>query len=142
MEVDETPDGVTVINDAYNANPESMTAGLRSLAAMGRGRRTWAVLGEMRELGPTSAAEHDAIGRLCVRLNISRLIAVGPGAKPIHMGAAHEGSWGDESIAVPTVDDAIDLLRREVAPGDVILVKASRAVGLERVAQALLGEAS
>jgi len=96
----------------------------------------------MRELGPTSAAEHDAIGRLCVRLNISRLIAVGPGAKPIHMGAAHEGSWGDESIAVPTVDDAIDLLRREVAPGDVILVKASRAVGLERVAQALLGEAS
>ena len=142
MEVDETPDGVTVINDAYNANPESMAAGLRSLAAMGRGRRTWAVLGEMRELGPTSAAEHDAIGRLCVRLNISRLIAVGPGAKPIHMGAAHEGSWGDESIAVPTVDDAIDLLRREVAPGDVILVKASRAVGLERVAQALLGEAS
>jgi len=67
---------------------------------------------------------------------------VGPGAKPIHMGAAHEGSWGDESIAVPTVDDAIDLLRREVAPGDVILVKASRAVGLERVAQALLGEAT
>lgn len=142
MEVDQTPDGVTVINDAYNANPESMAAGLRSLAAMGRGRRTWAVLGEMRELGPTSAAEHDAIGRLCVRLNISRLIAVGPGAKPIHMGAAHEGSWGDESIAVPSVDDAIDLLRRDVAPGDVVLVKASRAVGLERVAQALLGEAS
>ncbi len=142
MEVDETPDGVTVINDAYNANPESMAAGLRSLAAMGRGRRTWAVLGEMRELGPTSAAEHDAIGRLCVRLNISRLIAVGPGAKPIHMGAAHEGSWGDESIAVPSVDDAIDLLRRDVAPGDVVLVKASRAVGLERVAQALLGEAT
>ena len=142
MEVDETPGGVTVINDAYNANPESMAAGLRSLAAMGRGRRTWAVLGEMRELGPTSAAEHDAIGRLCVRLNISRLIAVGPGAKPIHMGAAHEGSWGDESIAVPSVDDAIDLLRRDVAPGDVVLVKASRAVGLERVAQALLGEAT
>ena len=142
MEVDQTPDGVTVINDAYNANPESMAAGLRSLAAMGRGRRTWAVLGEMRELGPTSAAEHDAIGRLCVRLNISRLIAVGPGAKPIHMGAAHEGSWGDESIAVPSVDDAIDLLRRDVAPGDVVLVKASRAVGLERVAQALLGEAT
>jgi UDP-N-acetylmuramoyl-tripeptide--D-alanyl-D-alanine ligase len=141
MEVDETSDGVTVINDAYNANPESMAAGLRALAAIGRGRRTWAVLGEMRELGPTSAAEHDAIGRLCVRLNISRLIAVGPGAKPIHMGAAHEGSWGDESIAVPAVEDAIEILRRELVTGDVVLVKASRAIGLERVAQALLGEA-
>lgn len=140
MEVDETAGGVTVINDAYNANPESMAAGLRALAAIGRGRRTWAVLGEMREIGPTSAAEHDAIGRLCVRLNISRLIAVGPGAKPIHMGAAHEGSWGDESVAVESVDEAIAMLEREVAAGDVVLVKASRAIGLERVAQALLGE--
>jgi UDP-N-acetylmuramoyl-tripeptide--D-alanyl-D-alanine ligase len=139
MEVHTSATGVTVINDAYNANPESMGAGLRALAAMGRGKRTWAVLGEMRELGPTSAAEHDAIGRLCVRLNISRLIAVGPGAKSIHMGAAHEGSWGDESMAVDTVEQAIDVLEAQVQPGDIVLVKASRAVGLERVAQALLG---
>ena len=125
-----------------NANPESTAAGLRALATMGRGARTWAVLGEMRELGPTSAKEHDTIGRLCVRLNISRLIAVGPGARPIHMGAAHEGSWGDESQAVDNVDEAIDILNREVAPGDVVLVKASRAVGLERVAEALLGDGS
>jgi UDP-N-acetylmuramoyl-tripeptide--D-alanyl-D-alanine ligase len=142
MEVSETADGVTVINDAYNANPQSMAAGLRALASMGRGRRTWAVLGEMRELGPAAAAEHDAIGRLCVRLNISHLIAVGPAARPIHMGAAHEGSWGDESMAVADVDEAIAVLRRELQPGDVVLVKASRAVGLERVAQALLGEGS
>lgn len=141
MEVTQTPAGVTVINDAYNANPESMAAGLRALAAMGRGRRTWAVLGEMRELGPTSAAEHDAIGRLCVRLNISRLVAVGAGARPIHMGAAHEGSWGEESMAVGSVEEAIEVLGREVQTSDVVLVKASRAVGLERVAQALLGEA-
>lgn len=141
MEVRQTPDGVTVINDAYNANPESMSAGLRALAEMGRGRRTWAVLGEMRELGPTSAAEHDAIGRLCVRLNISRLIAVGPGAKPIHMGAAHEGSWGEESMAVDDVAGALTVLREQVRPGDVVLVKASRAEGLERVAAGLLGEA-
>ncbi len=142
MEVAESADGITVINDAYNANPESMAAGLRALAAIGRGRRTWAVLGEMREIGPTSAAEHDAIGRLCVRLNISRLIAVGPGAKPIHMGAAHEGSWGNESVAVSTLDDAIEILERDAVAGDVVLVKASRAIGLERVAQALLGEAT
>ncbi|HQR78659.1 MAG TPA: UDP-N-acetylmuramoyl-tripeptide--D-alanyl-D-alanine ligase [Actinomycetota bacterium] len=141
MEVRETPDGVTVINDAYNANPESMSAGLRALAEMGRGRRTWAVLGEMRELGPTSTAEHDAIGRLCVRLNISRLIAVGPGARPIHMGAAHEGSWGEESMAVADVAEALAVLREQVRPGDVVLVKASRAEGLERVAAGLLGEA-
>ena len=141
MELIHLRSGGIVLNDAYNANPESMAAGLRALAAMGRGRRTWAVLGEMREIGPTSATEHDAIGRLCVRLNISRLIAVGPGARPIHMGAAHEGSWGEESVAVSSVDEAIEVLAREVRPGDVVLVKASRAIGLERVAEALLGEA-
>jgi UDP-N-acetylmuramoyl-tripeptide--D-alanyl-D-alanine ligase len=139
MEVTETPDGVTIINDAYNANPESMAAGLRALATMGKGRTTWAVLGEMRELGDASLTEHDGIGRLCVRLNISRLVAVGQGARPIHMGAAHEGSWGQESMFVPDVDAAIAVLQEQVQPGDVVLVKASRAVGLERVAEALSG---
>ena len=137
MEVTHTPTGVTVINDAYNANPESMSAGLRALASMGQGQRTWAVLGEMRELGEASLTEHDAIGRLCVRLNIGRLVAVGEGARPIHMGAAHEGSWGEESVFVQDVDAAITLLTEQVRPGDVVLVKASRAVGLERVAAAL-----
>ncbi len=138
MEVSRTTDGVTIINDAYNANPESTAAGLRALAAMGRGHTTWAVLGEMRELGDAALTEHDAIGRLCVRLNISRLIAVGDGAKPIHMGAAHEGSWGRESMFVPDVDAALQVLRAELEAGDYVLVKASRAVGLERIAQALL----
>lgn len=137
MEVSTTTAGVTIINDAYNANPESMAAGLRALATMGQGRTTWAVLGEMRELGDAAVTEHDAMGRLCVRLNISRLIAVGEGARGIHMGAAHEGSWGRESMYVPDVESAIEVLRAEVMPGDVVLVKASRAVGLERVAQAL-----
>ncbi len=142
MEVTVTDDGITVINDAYNANPESMAAGLRALASMGRGHTTWAVLGEMRELGDSSLTEHDAIGRLCVRLNISRLVAVGEGARTVHMGAAHEGSWGRESSFVPDVDAAIALLRDEVRPGDYVLVKASRAVGLEKVAQALLEQHS
>jgi len=69
MEVHERADGVTIVNDAYNANPDSMRAALKALATMGRGRRTWAVLGEMRELGPESVTEHDAIGQLAVRLN-------------------------------------------------------------------------
>lgn len=139
MEVGQTSDGVTVINDAYNANPESMRAALKSLVAMAGGGRTWAVLGEMRELGDETTEQHDAIGRLAVRLDVGRLIAVGEGARPIHMGAAHEGSWGNESAWVPDVDAALAILRAELEPGDVVLVKASRAGGLERVAQELLG---
>jgi UDP-N-acetylmuramoyl-tripeptide--D-alanyl-D-alanine ligase len=140
MEVTDRADGVTVINDAYNANPESMRAALKSLAAIGRGRRTWAVLGEMLELGVASTAEHDALGRLVVRLDVDRLIAVGEGARPIQLGAAHEGSWGDEAAWVADGDAALARLRTELAHGDVVLVKASRATGLERVAEALVSE--
>ncbi|MDF9812653.1 UDP-N-acetylmuramoyl-tripeptide--D-alanyl-D-alanine ligase [Streptomyces sp. SPB162] len=139
MEVTERPDGVTVVNDAYNANPDSMRAALRALAAMGRGRRTWAVLGEMAELGEESLTEHDAVGRLVVRLNVSKLVAVGGSeAAWLDMGAKNEGSWGEESVHVSDAETAIDLLRSELRPGDVVLVKASRSVGLERVALALL----
>ncbi|MEY9874957.1 UDP-N-acetylmuramoyl-tripeptide--D-alanyl-D-alanine ligase [Streptacidiphilus sp. MAP12-33] len=143
MELTERPDGVTVINDAYNANPDSMRAALRALAAIGgRGpdaRRTWAVLGEMRELGEDSLTEHDAVGRLAVRLNIATLVAVGGReAACMELGARNEGSWGEESVLVPDADSAIELLREQVRPGDVVLVKASRSVGLEKVAAALL----
>jgi UDP-N-acetylmuramoyl-tripeptide--D-alanyl-D-alanine ligase len=140
MEVTERPDGVTVVNDAYNANPESMRAALEALVAMAAGRRTWAVLGEMRELGDASTGEHDALGRLAVRLGVNRIVVVGEGARPTQLGAAHEG-MGDEAAAwVPDIDAALSLLRKEVEPGDVVLVKASRAAGLERLADALLRE--
>ena len=138
MEVREAPGGYTVVNDAYNANPDSMRAALRTLVAMGGGGRTWAVLGEMRELGADSMAEHDEIGRLAVRLNVSRLICVGDGARVMHLGAATEGSWANETAHVPDADAAIAMVRAEIRPGDVVLVKASRSVGLERVALALL----
>ncbi|MEV4436375.1 UDP-N-acetylmuramoyl-tripeptide--D-alanyl-D-alanine ligase [Streptomyces sp. NPDC049555] len=144
MEVTERADGVTIVNDAYNANPESMRAALRALAAMGeaaraRGGRTWAVLGRMAELGGESLAEHDAVGRLAVRLNVSKLVAVGGReAAWLQMGAYNEGSWGEESVHVSDAQAAVDLLRSELRPGDVVLVKASRSVGLERVADALL----
>ena len=140
MEVTERPDGVTVINDAYNANPESMRAALDALVALGRSGRTWAVLGEMRELGEASAAEHDALGRLAVRLGVDRVVALGEGAGPIRVGAAAERSQEEGAAWVPDVDAALDLLRQEIRPGDVVLVKASRAVGLERLAEALLQE--
>jgi len=96
------------------------------------------VLGEMRELGDRSIAEHDEVGRLAVRLDISKTIAVGRGARPLFLGAAQEGSWNEEAVFVPDVDAAIALLRGLVRPGDVVLIKASRSVGLEAVAHALL----
>jgi UDP-N-acetylmuramoyl-tripeptide--D-alanyl-D-alanine ligase len=143
MEVGTRADGVTVINDAYNANPESMRAGLQALAAMARsaGKRSWAVLGEMGELGEDSITEHDRVGRLAVRLDISRLIVVGTGRpmSAMHHGAVMEGSWGSESVMVPDADAALELLRAELAPGDVVLVKASNAAGLGALAEALLG---
>jgi UDP-N-acetylmuramoyl-tripeptide--D-alanyl-D-alanine ligase len=144
MELHERSDGVTVINDAYNANPDSMRAALKALAAVGRGRgsgtRTVAVLGEMRELGEASREEHDTIGRLAVRLDISQLVVVGQAARPMHLGACLEGSWGDESVFVEGPAEALDWLRANLAAGDVVLLKASRAVELEKVADALLND--
>jgi UDP-N-acetylmuramoyl-tripeptide--D-alanyl-D-alanine ligase len=147
MELTERSDGVLVINDAYNANPESMRAALKTLAAVTRGRResgarSFAVLGPMAELGDDSAAEHDALGRLAVRLDISRVVAVGDDARPLQHGAALEGSWDGESSWVPDADAAVRLLRTEVRPGDVVLVKASRAASLERVALAIAEDAA
>jgi UDP-N-acetylmuramoyl-tripeptide--D-alanyl-D-alanine ligase len=141
MQVTERPDGVTVVNDAYNANPDSVRAALKALAVMGRGRRTWAVLGEMLELGPNSVEEHDRVGRLAVRLNISRLVAVGAGARAIHTGAVHEGSWGDESVLVPDADAAFALLSDELRAGDVVLLKSSRDAGLRHLGDRLVDQA-
>lgn len=144
LEVQRRSDGVTIINDAYNANPESMRAALRTLVSLARPEhgRTWAVLGAMRELGAATIEEHDAIGRLAVRLDVHRLIAVGDTARVIHLGAQQEGSWDNESAWVPDVDAAIAAIAAEVAPGDVVLVKASRSEGLERVAFGLLSAES
>ena len=157
MEVTQRPDGLTVINDAYNANPESVLAALRTLAAMTAGSRGanagganaagvagggrgWAVLGPIAELGAAADAAHEEIGRAAARLGVHRLLAVGAQAHAVHHGARREGLTGEESVLVPDVEAAIALLRDELRPGDVVLVKASRAFGLERVADALLAD--
>jgi len=140
MEVHERADGVTIVNDAYNANPDSMRAALQALAVMGQGRRTWAVLGEMRELGSGSITEHEALGRLAVRLDVSRVVAVGEGTQPIDSGARHEGSGGEESIWVPDTDAAYELLRQQLAPGDVVLIKSSRDAGLRWLGERLVDD--
>ncbi|MFD4368811.1 UDP-N-acetylmuramoyl-tripeptide--D-alanyl-D-alanine ligase [Rhodococcus sp. NPDC058521] len=147
MDVRDRADGVTVVNDSYNANPDSMRAALKALVSMARSsrhgkRRSWAVLGEMAELGPESVVEHDAIGRLAVRLDVSRLIVVGTDrpARALHQGAIMEGSWGDESMIVPDIPAAIAALEAELAPGDLVLVKASQSIGLWEVAEAVLAD--
>jgi UDP-N-acetylmuramoyl-tripeptide--D-alanyl-D-alanine ligase len=144
MQVATRGDGVTVINDAYNANPDSMTAGLKALAWMARGemRRSWAVLGEMAELGDDAISEHDRIGRLAVRLDVSRLIVVGTGRamSAMHHGAVMEGSWGSEATMVSDVEAALALLRAQLRAGDVVLVKASNAAGLGVLADALVAD--
>lgn len=138
MEVTTRADGLLVLNDSYNANPESVRAALKALASMSRSRRSWAVLGEMAELGEDAVTAHDQIGRLAVRLNINRLVVVGDRAAAMHQGACHEGSWGDESVQVADAEAAVALLEAELQPGDVVLVKASKVGQLWRVADALL----
>ncbi|MEE1618797.1 UDP-N-acetylmuramoyl-tripeptide--D-alanyl-D-alanine ligase [Brachybacterium sp. J153] len=130
--------GALVVDDAYNANPDSMRHALKTLAHLGRSHRTIAVLGEMLELGDDAVRLHDEIGRLVVRLNIDHLIVVGDGAAPIHHGASLEGSFGGESEFVDTVEEAIAVLERTVMPGDVVLLKSSRDAGLRRIARPLV----
>lgn len=134
------PDGVTIIDDSYNANPESMRAGLKTLAMLGRatGRRTWAVLGEMLELGETHSRDHIQVGESVVRLNIDELLVVGDGARALYTGAVMEGSWGDEAAHVASVAEAQALLDRRLAPGDIVLVKGSHSTGLWRLADTLI----
>jgi UDP-N-acetylmuramoyl-tripeptide--D-alanyl-D-alanine ligase len=133
------PDGVVVINDAYNASPDSMKAALQTLAQLGRmGSRTIAVLGEMAELGQYSKHEHDAMGRLAVRLNIDQLVVVGEGAKLIHMGATQEGSWDGESKFFPSIAEALEYLRGILADGDTVLVKSSKSANLRFLGDELM----
>ncbi|MPY79121.1 MAG: UDP-N-acetylmuramoyl-tripeptide--D-alanyl-D-alanine ligase [Actinophytocola sp.] len=139
MHVTTRSDGLVVLNDSYNANPESTRVALKALASVSRERRSWAVLGEMAELGEDSVTAHDEIGRLAVRLNINRLIVVGERAAAMHHGACHEGSWGDESMLVADAEEAIAVLTEQAGPDDAVLVKASKVAELWRVADALLG---
>jgi len=126
MDVFDRPDGVTVIDDSYNANPASMAAALRALAAIGQGRRTVAVLGYMAELGDQEQAGHEEVGRLAAELGVARLVAVGESAAGLATGAAAVTNWGGESVQVSDQEAAVAWLRGELAPGDVVLVKGSR----------------
>ena len=135
MELHELPSGVIVLNDAYNANPDSMRAGLDALAAIGQDpdvHRTIAVLGEMKELGSEADEAHVAIGIYAAELGIDRVVVVGEAATGIATGA------GARAVALPDNDAAVAWVREQVAEGDAVLFKASNGARLYDVAEALL----
>jgi UDP-N-acetylmuramoyl-tripeptide--D-alanyl-D-alanine ligase len=147
MEVTERPDGVTIVNDAYNANPESMRAALAALGDMtsgghaGRtGRRGFAVLGEMTELGALSEKFHEEAGMLAARAGVAGLMVVGAQAAAIATGVKAVPTWQGELLQVADPAAAVAALADRLRDGDVVLVKASHSVGLQAVALALTGE--
>lgn len=134
-------DGITIVNDAYNASPDSMSAALRTLAQIRKpDGRSVAVLGAMSELGEYSIEEHIRIGLQAVRLRISELVVVGAEARHLHISAINEGSWDGESVFFETQDEAYDYLERTLQPGDTVLVKSSNSAGLQSLGDRL-GEA-
>ena len=125
------PGGGLLINDAYNANPVSMRAALRHLEAVAAGRRRVAILGDMAELGSAAPAYHEEVGREAARHGVEALLAVGDLARAYIDGGVPVTRWA--AAAEAAAAEATDF----VQPGDAVLVKASRALGLERVAEAL-----
>jgi UDP-N-acetylmuramoyl-tripeptide--D-alanyl-D-alanine ligase len=142
MELSVSSSGLTVINDAYNSSPDSMRAALQTLAQLGRisGKKTVAVMGEMAELGEYAAHEHDAIGRIAVRLNLGQVVVVGKGAKLIHMGASQEGSWDGESQYFDEISNALGYLREMLTGDEIVLVKSSKSANLRFLGDDLLKE--
>jgi UDP-N-acetylmuramoyl-tripeptide--D-alanyl-D-alanine ligase len=137
METFSTAAGLRVLNDAYNANPESAAAALRTARWMAGTQRLIAVLGEMAELGPISEDEHDRLGELAARIRVDRLITVGATALAIARAAIREGMAPEDVASVDTPEEALEDVRRSAVAGDLVLFKGSRVAGLERVAEAL-----
>lgn len=145
MELTERSDGVVIVNDSYNANPDSMKAGLQTLHELGVAQqqhypdaRTIAVLGEMRELGDTAAEEHRKLGHLAAELSIDRLICVGSLREQIAEGALAGQARVQHIDQVADKNDVVALLAADLKPGDLVFIKASRAAELETVAADLL----
>jgi UDP-N-acetylmuramoyl-tripeptide--D-alanyl-D-alanine ligase len=141
MELHERADGVLVVNDAYNANPDSTRAAIEALRHLtSNGRRGFAVLGYMAELGDYADSGHQEVGRLAAEAGVAGLVAVGDLAAPVLTGARAQAGWRGEAIAAPDAKAAIEALRNRLRPGDVVLVKASKSAGLWEVADGLLAE--
>ena len=136
MEVTQLPSGVTVLNDAYNANPASMAAALRTLATS-RGRRRLAVLGEMRELGAEAACAHRDLGTTAAAANLDALFVLGEHAAEVRAGAEAAGMAPDRIVVAQSHDDLAAQLRAQCRPGDLVLLKGSRGAAMEEVLRRL-----
>jgi UDP-N-acetylmuramoyl-tripeptide--D-alanyl-D-alanine ligase len=137
METFTTPAGIRILNDAYNANPESTAAALRTARWMAAEDRLIAVLGEMAELGPISEDEHDRVGELAARIRVDRLVTVGEAARAIARAALREGMDPQDVASYGSAAEALADVRRSASPGDLVLCKGSRVAGLETVAESL-----
>jgi UDP-N-acetylmuramoyl-tripeptide--D-alanyl-D-alanine ligase len=130
--------GTTILNDAHGADRNDMAAALRTLVQVTPpGRRSLAVLGQFDSDPADFVEAHDAIGRLVVRLNVAKLVAVGDGARHLQSAAGLEGSWDGESVLVGTPEEAYDLLRDEIRGNDVVLVKGGSTTGLAALGERL-----
>lgn len=138
LETLKSRDGFIVINDAYNANPDSMRSALEMLAGLDVSGRRIAVLGDMGELGNIEVECHEGVGRLASSLPIDRLICVGDLAKHIANAAEEDGFDSELIVRANNVAEALEVLEGELSKGDVVLVKASHFMRLDRIAEALV----
>jgi UDP-N-acetylmuramoyl-tripeptide--D-alanyl-D-alanine ligase len=137
METYMTAGGVHVVNDAYNASPASMRAALAALCDMVADERRVAILGDMAELGSLTELAHFELGERIADMDLDQLIAIGPRARRIAEGARAAGMERDRALAVETREEGIEIARERIGRGDVVLVKASRVMGLEAVVEAI-----
>lgn len=138
QEVHTTAAGITVINDAYNANPDSMRASLTWFTSMEVAGKRYAVLGDMGELGAHAQVCHEGIGALIPSLSLDMLIVVGELARFIAASAQKAGYPAEDILVCETRDEALQYLKEQVSSGDAILIKASHSMELDRIAKGLL----
>ncbi len=141
LQIEKSKNNVTVINDVYNANPESTKSAIRTLKQIGEGKNTFVILGEMRELGNLSKQLHEDVAELIHELDIKNTLVIGNGAKPIYdYLLKHE--YSGKLFFVEGIDSALVKAKEIIRANDVVLVKASRSIGLERVANAIVQDFS
>ena len=133
MEMIKKPEEITIINDAYNANPVSMRSALMALSDISRQKRAIAVLGDMGELGPVSEKAHQEVGKLAVDYGTDILITVGRKSRMTAQAAREKGLPRGSVFTTDGVDKAAEILRAIIEPGDVVLIKGSRFLGLEKL---------
>lgn len=140
MERIQLPNGVQVVCDCYNANPSSMLAALRTVSVAKRAGRFIAVLGEMLELGESAAEKHRELGENAAGFGVNKLFVIGEHARDVVAGAVSKGMAACDAVAIPDMDRMKREVLSEIRTGDVVLIKGSRGMKMEEIAEHLKGE--